>query len=429
MRLALFSVILGHAVAQPPGGGGGGGGGTIVVSGSASVALSACGTSASTCSTDGSTASTQRFLTYSTTTGIFTGYMLTNQCPSSRSSMAYNGVISAPTGGTPSCVNQTFPAPAYLAPPVALPLRGRIGLAVRGGENIYNSLDAGFTAGQACTITYGTCDAGTDVMMCEARLEYLCGSAQLRRSMFMSDCGGHVPAPNYHYHCHLRCEYNDSTATAGTPHSPLVGLMLDGRGLYGMYESGLTMPTNLDACGGHYGPVPATTINGVTYPAASNVYHYHMQHQAPYVPACFGPVTSLSQAHGLYPTCSSGTPISVCTSSGMYSNYRLDCPPVRMGSDSINQVAVTSACPVCTGNCAGEYYGTGSGGSGSNTGSSTPTAVSLPAGAIAGIVIAAVVGVLVIGAITIQVVRARNQAAVSSSPISAAPPKAVQVAH
>jgi hypothetical protein len=193
------------------------------------------------------------------------------------------------------------------------------------------------------------------------------------------------------------------------------------------------------------------------------------------VPACFGPVTSLSQAHGLYPTCSSGTPISVCTSSGMYSNYRLDCPPVRMGSDSINQVsagaewwgrggsaqsyarpsrrpaslrgphrsqspppcaplpwlqvAVTSACPVCTGNCAGEYYGTGSGGSGSNTGSSTPTAVSLPAGAIAGIVIAAVVGVLVIGAITIQVVRARNQAAVSSSPISAAPPKAVQVAH
>jgi hypothetical protein len=89
-----------------------------------------------------------------------------------------------------------------------------------------------------------------------------------------------VPAPNYHYHCHLRCEYNDSTATAGTPHSPLVGLMLDGRGLYGMYESGLTMPTNLDACGGHYGPVPATTINGVTYPAASNVYHYHMQHQA-----------------------------------------------------------------------------------------------------------------------------------------------------
>jgi hypothetical protein len=89
-----------------------------------------------------------------------------------------------------------------------------------------------------------------------------------------------VPAPNYHYHCHLRCEYNDSTATAGTPHSPLVGLMLDGRGLYGMYESGLTMPTNLDACGGHHGPVPATTINGVTYPAASNVYHYHMQHQA-----------------------------------------------------------------------------------------------------------------------------------------------------
>jgi len=147
-----------------------------------------------------------------------------------------------------------------------------------------------------------------------------------------------VPAPNYHYHCHLRCEYNDSTATSSTPHSPLVGVMLDGRGLYGMYENGLTMPSNLDACGGHVGPVPATTIGGVTYPAASNVYHYHMQHQAPYVPACYGPVTSLAQAHGLYSTCSSGTPISVCTSSGQYNNYRLDCPPVRMGSDSINQV-------------------------------------------------------------------------------------------
>jgi hypothetical protein len=47
-----------------------------------------------------------------------------------------------------------------------------------------------------------------------------------------------------------------------------------------MYESPNAMPTDLDACGGHYGPVPATTLSdGTVYPAASNVYHYHVQHR------------------------------------------------------------------------------------------------------------------------------------------------------
>lgn len=69
------------------------------------------------------------------------------------------------------------------------------------------------------------------------------------------------------------CEYASSSTTG---HSPLVSVMLDGRGAYGLYEAaGGVKPTDLDACGGHFGPVPATVFENVTYPAAANVYHYH----------------------------------------------------------------------------------------------------------------------------------------------------------
>lgn len=63
-----------------------------------------------------------------------------------------------------------------------------------------------------------------------------------------------------------------------------------------MKESSYSYPTDLDYCGGtrpvltvgHYGPVPEYTINGVTYPAASNVYHYHTQPVAPWTVGCYG---------------------------------------------------------------------------------------------------------------------------------------------
>lgn len=286
-------------------------------------------------------------LQYSTTTGLFSGYIITNQCPSSANANKYNGV-SIGRSNTPSCINQTFPAPAYVRTPVAAPLRQRLGLAIRGGENIYNALDAGFTAGQACSVTYGTCDAGTDVYMCEKRLEYLCGTSRLTTTMFMDDCGGHA-AP-YHYHCHMKCE---NATSAG--HSLLVGVLLDGRGLYGAFESaGSVRPTNLDACGGHFGPVPATTVGGVVYPAAANVYHYHVQDVAPFTAGCFGPVNNLTHAKSLYSTCSAA-PVSYCTSAGLYANYTLDCPVFRHGNETMNQVTPTTACPACSGNCVGEY--------------------------------------------------------------------------
>ena len=88
--------------------------------------------------------------------------------------------------------------------------------------------------------------------------------------------------PPPHHTQGAECEYDENDASA---HSTLVGVILDGKGLYGRWESaGLLArgipfgPNALDACNGHFGPVPATIINGVTYPALDNVYHYHVTH-------------------------------------------------------------------------------------------------------------------------------------------------------
>ena len=39
----------------------------------------------------------------------------------------------------------------------------------------------------------------------------------------------------------------------------MLGLALDGRGIFGQFEAVSTYPSNLDACGGHVGTVPTTT--------------------------------------------------------------------------------------------------------------------------------------------------------------------------
>ena len=180
------------------------------------------------------------------------------------------------------------------------------------------------------------------------------------------------------------CEYANSTAG----HSTLVSIMLDGRGTYGLYEAaGGIVPTDLDACGGHYGPVPAVTYDGVTYAAASNVYHYHWtafvrregrsvgsiallnrRHveltlccrcdpthavQPPYrcvyhlcfahprahsvfsvhSAGCYGPAPSVSAAKALYTGCGdSGTKYSGCSSRGNVTNYPLFCPSTLASS-------------------------------------------------------------------------------------------------
>jgi len=97
-------------------------------------------TSSSSC-TSGSTCSSSainyasRSLTYSTITGLFTGNMTINQCPS---------YITTFTQASASCVTQTFPAPAYVAAnlPKAVGLVGTVGFTLQ-GMNIYNPLVRG----------------------------------------------------------------------------------------------------------------------------------------------------------------------------------------------------------------------------------------------------------------------------------------------
>jgi hypothetical protein len=185
--------------------------------------------------------------------------------------------------------------------------------------------------------------------------------------------------------------------------------------MYGMYEETGTAPTNLDACNGHIGPVPATTVTTMqgttaltttyTYAAATSVYHYHVTPTAPYFLGCFGPVASMAAAKALYPaycaptkycacdqatgycTCDGvsmlGTAVSSgaasggtayyyseCTAFGYYTNYALDCPVFSHCTASTtsntgastcetnNQYVTNNAsCVPCFGNCA---YGTSS---------------------------------------------------------------------
>ena len=51
----------------------------------------------------------------------------------------------------------------------------------------------------------------------------------------------------------------------------MLGLALDGRGIFGQFEAVNTYPTNLDACGGHVGTVPTTTSTVGTSGTAQTV--------------------------------------------------------------------------------------------------------------------------------------------------------------
>ncbi len=375
----------------PPPGGGGTGGGTASSPGTATATTCS---SVTTCAKDGSNNYMSRTITYSTSTGIFTGSLTTNTCPNHAGAWTYNGVLDTLVPSmTASCIKFTFPVTGYTGP-VAAPLLNSIGFTVSGGEYIYGPMDAGFTLGQVTTNSCGSCPKGTDTLMCGSFIEAACGTANLKGNttasmhMLMSDCGGHA---GYHNHEKLSCEYS----TTATGHSTLTAIMLDGRGLYGQYESTGVMPA-LDACNGHTGPVPAITIGTDTYPAATNVYHYHITPTAPFTVGCFGPVASLAAANALYPSqctptgttcncastatascsCSDASKWSGCTSIGYYSSYIINCPIYQhMGTSFQSQVDITlSTCKPCAGNC-GTASST-SGGTTTGTPSPSPSSAS-----------------------------------------------------
>lgn len=92
--------------------------------------------------------------------------------------------------------------------------------------------------------------------------------------------------PALAHRCVLLLHPRQPSAAAQSPRVPLpAGIALDGKGIYGAWESAGEKPDDLDACGGHYGPTPGTAsmssqsglsaTSGITGLAASaNVYHY-----------------------------------------------------------------------------------------------------------------------------------------------------------
>eukprot|EP00301_Raphidiophrys_heterophryoidea_P001241 c10602_g1_i1.p1 GENE.c10602_g1_i1~~c10602_g1_i1.p1 ORF type:complete len:529 (+),score=109.19 c10602_g1_i1:50-1588(+) len=244
-----------------------------------------------TCSSDGSSNYIRRNLTYSATTGKISGVIVTNGCPN-HAHVNLN---------TASCISLTIPATLFTNGPTGAPLLGRLGVTLSGGINIYGPFEAGFSASDICVVVSegGTCAGGLDVGTCEAELEYGCPSGIIT-AKFPDSCGGH--ASPYHFHKDPVCEYTYSDNTA---HSPLIGVALDGYGIYGVWEAaGLQRPC-VDACRGHTATVPGGDSFGLT--TSSSVYHYHTYDGTSYpdvwTVVCFGPVTSVTQCKALYSTC------------------------------------------------------------------------------------------------------------------------------
>ena len=156
-------------------------------------------------------------------------------------------------------------------------------------------------------VFYGYCAPGVDVYTCEESLKLQCAPEDIG-NWFLDGCGGH--ARPYHHHNELSCYYDHSTNT----HSPLVGIAKDGYGIYGIYEKDKQAPTDLDACNGHYGPVPELKISNyestlsstldasgllnTNQSAGTNVYHYHTTTDFPFTIGCYGPKTSSECAGG-----------------------------------------------------------------------------------------------------------------------------------
>ncbi len=93
-------------------------------------------------------------------------------------------------------------------------------------------------------------------------------------------CQGH-PEQSGQYHHHTSSVCLTQRDVAGQ-HSPLVGYIADGFGIYGnLGENGRALANvDLDVCHGH---THAITVNGVSV----NQYHYHMTREYPYSVGCY----------------------------------------------------------------------------------------------------------------------------------------------
>ena len=193
-----------------------------------------------------------------------------------------------------------------------------------------------------CAPGTGRVPAGVDTRTAEQVLALQCNvtlpriDASGHRIGLLTACGGQ--GFEFRFHERLTCIENGHDATLN--HSQQVGQALDGRAIYGEYEASgdtvLARPA-LDACGGHFGPVPGDSA-GVSY-------HYHVSRDPPFTLGCFGPagavsdgsaavpgtsarLVNVSECRALYPLqCDDSPPTTLFTASGTGEQlYDLYCP-------------------------------------------------------------------------------------------------------
>ena len=95
----------------------------------------------------------------------------------------------------------------------------------------------------------------------------------------LDECWGHPELDGrYHHHTNPTCLDDGS----GDEHSPLLGYILDGFGIYGLRGDGGEQMSNdtLDKCHGHKHEVD---WDG----GQQDIYHYHMTYEYPYTVGCF----------------------------------------------------------------------------------------------------------------------------------------------
>lgn len=113
----------------------------------------------------------------------------------------------------------------------------------------------------------------------------------------LDDCGGHVdPGGWYHWHAtatDIETVYDkagiDADCAQPQSASALFGYAFDGYALYGTQDADGTIPADLDACNGHFGP---------TDQSPAGQYHYHATDDFPNLPPCLAGV----QAEGNFVT-------------------------------------------------------------------------------------------------------------------------------
>jgi hypothetical protein len=193
--LATALTTTSTTIAQPPGGGGGG-----MMMGTCSpdstknqVAATTCGT-ATKCSNDGSTNYIKYGLSSYTpdSNGRFSVSFTTNLCPNNAKTAYVGGVAPGANGfggSTPCCMTVTLPVNTYVSATnaVATPLRNEVGFSLF-GVKMFGPMEAGFSKGQACSNSLGSCDAGMDVTTCRAKLVKECGKTNVTEAMLPDDC-------------------------------------------------------------------------------------------------------------------------------------------------------------------------------------------------------------------------------------------------